>query len=115
VVLFAADDDVPPPLAVQLPWRVVFCYPVGATLKDCPPSLSHPAMVAGSMAASSVALSRSGTRDSISDDDVPPPSAAAPMEGSSSSKGCHAQRLLSLLVPSCHGGRINGGLLCGIV
>ncbi len=48
------------------------------------------------------------------DDDVPPPLAAAPMEGSLLlSSGCHAQGLRSLLVPSCRDGRLNGGLLCG--
>ena len=41
---------------LPLPWRVVFCYPVDAMLKDCTPSLSHPAGVAGSTAASSVGL-----------------------------------------------------------
>ena len=47
-------------------------------------------------------------------DDVPPPLAAAPMEGCLLlSSGRHARGLRSLLVPSCRGGRLNGGLLCG--
>ncbi len=41
---------------LQLPWRVVFCYPVDAMLEDCAPSLSRPVGVAGSTAASSVGL-----------------------------------------------------------
>ena len=46
-------------------------------------------------------------------DDVPPPLAAAPMEGRLLlSSGCHAQGLRTLLVPSCRGGRLYGGLLC---
>ena len=47
------------------------------------------------------------------DDDVPPPLTAASMEGCLLlSRSRHAQRLCSLLVPSCHGGKLNCGLLC---
>ena len=35
---------------LQLQWRVILCYPVGATLRDCAPSLSRPAMMSGSIA-----------------------------------------------------------------
>jgi len=46
-------------------------------------------------------------------DDVPPPSAAAPMEGLLLlSSGHHARGLRFLLVLSCRGSRLNGSLLC---
>ncbi len=48
------------------------------------------------------------------EDDVPPPLAAAPVEGHLLfSRGHHAQILRSLLFPSCRGGKLNGSLLCG--
>ena len=47
-------------------------------------------------------------------DDVPPPSAVAPLEGRLLlSIGRQARGLRSLLVPSYRGGRLIGGLLCG--
>ena len=47
-------------------------------------------------------------------DDVPHPSAVAPLEGRLLlSSGRQARGLRSLLVPSYRGGRLIGGLLCG--